>query len=825
MKPHFTLLALATLLVGACSDSTLSFEQSKNGSTEGPEESVILAKNVLAEQPKNLDARLTLANAQLELGNFFAAQKNFQTVLDSDTSSSVQEGYLIASTFLEEYTVVNDSVDLIKSPSDKLLSFLAIAALSVSDEKAISYIDSLVASKSTSYALLTKAYIAISNNQVKKAQELVDLALIKNSENPDAILFKAMLSERNMEFQVAADFYSSYREMRKQDNRVLVPLTRVSLLVGNFENADKYSKLIFSLSEFNSTANYAQAVLNYRAGNYKDVISYTQKAIENPELEKSSRLIAAAASYHEKNYEYAIRQLSVASKDLPPNDPINSFLLAIAIQLNDNELLSDILGEENLPTREEAVALLSAATAKMASSGDEALANKLQRNIIQYPESEQFLYFTQGLIDNLNNSLESAEKNFEEAFKADPENQNIAVLYVRSLLKDKKFDVLRSVLDEYEIGSQAFEQTLRILIAMNSTGGEDAFQSVLATLDQDLASPLTITLATNIISSTKQLDVIIDKLKNKQPLMAMLANQLVIQEKQRLGLDKVIAKSSFPIQYKIGLANTMAGKKAYNELINYVQTNNLVDNLSPSLEAHYLAAFVAQGRVDDFVNIAEARANKSDVAFTLLERFFEGSNNIAKLNSLLKTQDINDLKPQRLEKLIKTEITLGNLASAEQLITELDKKSQRDTQAALQAHIALKKGELDKARDLYTQAYYQDPNTRNAINTINALLENGDSKRAISLAREHIKLKDDSVVKLFLATLITTTSPDEALKLFESMDISKIYGNGVALNNYAYLLAENKQYEKAKLLARRALELLPDNDAVKDTMRKIEEKQ
>lgn len=148
-----------------------------------------------------------------------------------------------------------------------------------------------------------------------------------------------------------------------------------------------------------------------------------------------------------------------------------------------------------------------------------------------------------------------------------------------------------------------------------------------------------------------------------------------------------------------------------------------------------------------------------------------------------------------------------------------------DAVALLKADLTMREKRFPQAITLYGELYKRNPNAELAQKLAQAHWSNGDRKAALAVLGDTAKKQPkNSTLQYALATahqeMGDTARAVEAYQAAIRLDGKNV----VALNNLAWLLKDS-DLAKAREYAEKALELAPDNKAIKDTLAEISKRQ
>jgi len=132
-------------------------------------------------------------------------------------------------------------------------------------------------------------------------------------------------------------------------------------------------------------------------------------------------------------------------------------------------------------------------------------------------------------------------------------------------------------------------------------------------------------------------------------------------------------------------------------------------------------------------------------------------------------------------------------------------------------------GRLLEARELLQKAYAYDSSIPELANRLGFVLSAmGNNQEALKLYNESLKLKEEDVTHLAIASQLRTLGRlDESQEHYRrAIELDDNYE--VTYFNYANLLVEMGQPDEARTMYAKALEIAPDLEAAKEELEKLD---
>lgn len=373
-----TLSALLLASLGACQRASTSpalfADAQQYRQKKQPKAAIIQLKNLLQQDPNHADARLSLGQLYLEMGDAVSAEKELRRAQALGTRSpdlwaSLGQALLMQGQFQKLLDTLSAAPGI--ADQEALIALRANAYLGLAQlGKAQVLFERLRATRPQSAeALLGLAKIAAASHQADSASALVEQILKANPADIDALRFSADLMRNRGEDDEARQIYRRILTLQPDDARSHVDVANLAIQTGQLKQAH-----IALAAARNSAPNgvmvaQTQALLDFREGKLKPALEGLQRILRDVPDYMPALLLSGAvelsigsnqqAAQHLERYlaanpfhPYASKMLAViALKDNKPE--VANKLLAPLLETdkNDSELLA-LRGETAMRTKQ-----------------------------------------------------------------------------------------------------------------------------------------------------------------------------------------------------------------------------------------------------------------------------------------------------------------------------------------------------------------------------------------------------------------------------------------------------------------------------------------
>ena len=848
-KPlQWCVLGLSLLLLTACSKS--AEEQLADARAEIGEKdyatAVITLKNLLQDEPDNVDGRLLLAEVSLAFGDPLAAEKELKRAQDlgADASDHMPMYYEV------QLAVGNSAgvLELLSEESGKegitelqAAQYRGEALLgsgsSIEAEEA--FRQALAIDPSSADALWGVGAALASIGQVDESQVFLERLATEHPQYSRGWLLRGQVELRAGDLEAAETALARAVETARAEPRRLVELPALTGLADAQLSQAKIDAADQTIQALSSIAGQAPVTRFLRAR------------------------IAAAREDYELAANELEQVLAVAPNNLSALFLYGSVQVALENFATAEGALSQVVARapQNLAARR----LLAAAQVQLAEprAAVETIAPLLES---AERDSQLTVFASQALIQS--GSIEEALRLLEEAVEREPNNielrLSLAAAYLQAQRPDDAVTLAESVPDD----TDSFRKDLVLALALAASDRSDEAEARIAQIEENFGDDVqALTLIGDFYLRRDVLDkaeqsfskaVAIDD--NNIPARIGLARVAAAADDDEgavTAFEAVLQRAPENLTALISLANfaatdgdleksqqlliraTEANEKAAMPRLmlaqTYLRQGNRLRAEQTAQEAARLArdnAAIQLGAGDILVSVGksrealpylnaatELRPGSLGAWFNLARAHLSLGQSVDARLALDKALaiDSDDLRTQTTLALV--EMGDGNTDKALQIAADLKALyPESATPINLAADIHFAQRRFGIAADLYREAYTISPSATLARRAFQAARSAGRDDAAVTLEAWLADNPDDATTTLFLAQENDRRGVSSAaIALYERV-LGGDPDNVPALNNLAWIHNELGDSDKAEPLARKAYALRPDIGSVADTL-------
>ncbi|MEZ5525723.1 MAG: PEP-CTERM system TPR-repeat protein PrsT [Pseudomonadales bacterium] len=802
--------------------------------------SVIQLKNLLQENPENIEARLLIGRAYLKQYQADAAIKELEKArsLGAPTAewiTPLSRAYLLAGQNDKVIEAAHNLPDL--PPAKQAQLYAAIGHAQLGKHQVVDARESFEQAlqlKVSANAKVGLARVALLEQKVDKALNLLDEALELAPDNLDALLSKSQALAAKGQLNEAIEPLDHALTLQKRLQNARLMRAELYIRTNQLDKARAEAKTLIKQNPNNALAHFTLARLQLNDHEYAKAQTSAEKALRTAPNHPMSQFILGAAHYAQQNYQQAQLYLEKFISAQPYNLIGNRLLGAIYLQQGAAEQTVELLQNFTANTDIEDAQLLSLLGQAYLQTGNYSEGTEsLNRALALAPEITSTR--TQLAIGQIaSGDIDKAISALESAVSKPDATEQTSIMLILSYLNNKQVDKAFAAI---EAANQRYPDkgvflNLKGLAHENLQEPEaarEAYQQALKADPRFIPALLSLAKldikAQDFNDADKQLHRALDADKNHLQTLLLLAQlaQLTGDTEDMLDwLSKARDRNPENVIPVSMLTNYYLSsgqpEKAQHEALSYY-TNEGKSLTSLSLMANVSAA---RGKVD------EARSYLQEIVATyptdiqhrlqlaqLLINAEEYSQALVYLDEVIALQPSNGAA---LAARAGALIASAKLEDAESAIeTFANVHPGHFMVDRLQGDLLLAQADPKGALAAYSRAFSQAKTTYLALKLSRLHEELGDIRQSTQLLSEYLQTTpNDQQIRTLLASLYQRLGDNNsAISEYEKI-VSATPANVIAQNNLAWLYMA-KHSPKALDTAEKAYRLTPENAAVIDT--------
>ncbi|MBU2879725.1 XrtA/PEP-CTERM system TPR-repeat protein PrsT [Aliiglaciecola lipolytica] len=836
---------LVVLVMMGCSQKTPSeyIDEAEKAILQNDTESaVIVLKNALSSDPKNLRARFLLGSVYFKRGNSNSAEKELKIAFEGGYfKNEVLPLYLGTLNFLQrddEIIQVVERLTGLTSETEAIAQVYKGLALFRKNEVSRAKLAIKRASElypNSSYSRLGRAHHALNDGEVTDALIILEELLAEDPKFMEAVLLQGQLSMQQRDYATAIKDFTEYVEQKPGDAQGNFLLIDALLRNEQYDKAESLTVDLLKKLPDNPQLNEFRGIVEFNKKEYSAAKTSMEKAISAGSNSPTSRLIAGVSSYNLQKLEQAHNHLAAVQNVLPDSHPAKRLFAEIQLRLGYSTDAAQTLGGMGSYDLND-VTLFTQAGFDLIKSGDDSKARKMLE-LAKKTEPTNAEELTRVGILKLSLKDDSGKENLITAIELSPEMETARLVLAQAYVSEGEYELAVGVAKNwiafapeqitaynllaeiYEVSeqNQLAEQThneilklapnnpasLKFLAELaKQNGNEDKALSLLKTAAQNNPEYVQGSFDYFIEASRQGKDEqsqaldLIKSMYEKQPddLMKQLnyARALVfnVEPQKALSiLENIKPAKDMPLFFWKAQADSYL---ALNKPTDALNVYSRWQQLEPKRRDPWTGAIYINDGLRDFTG-----------ALDTVKR------------ALGYHQDDPELKVME----IHYSLMNGNVLVAKRLMNSLPEQiKSMVTVKGINGQILFAEGKIKESLPLLEESYNASLDGRFAILIAKAKanLENADT--AIDFLEEHLaKRPNDVNVRGRLAESYMDIQPEKAIEHYE-MIVKFLPENIIALNNLGWLYTQAGNSKKAVDYAQKAVALRPENPKLLDTL-------
>ncbi len=834
-----TLCLFISIALAACSEQESAetyLAQAKSYAKESQHQaSIVSLKNAVRLAPENGEMRFFLGQAYLNLGSALDAVKE----LEKAQALNYQSNKLIPS-LARAYLIANDYESILalkgpeRLPDESKVEFLAyktLAAIRTQQFELAKETSQLAMSllPANVFSTLSKAYIALSENNLEKAEALVAKINNIDDKKPEVIMLGAQIATAQQDHGKASELYQRY-ETLQPNSRIVYLLIADSLVKANrYEEAEKYADVVLSSLPNQPIANYVKATARFFAKDFSLAIELAEKAIQNNLNTPQLRLIAGASAYNLANFEKAYNHLSVIAEMLVPEHPAKKMLIVSQFQLGLIDDLTDSLDDFS-PQNKADEQFLSALSFNLYTVGATQEAKKLAAKSTNTVEGTPAANAREGMLKLLMNDPSGVE-NLELALEKNPalKGAELAIAYaaLQSGELEKAYGVAQKWQEKHPDDAGSYNMLGAVYLAQQKTDlAIETFQTSLTKKTDNLYALTELAKLNFKQGNIKLAEQFAQRAVEKHPDNPKALRYYYAIKSDQQSLEKIkqaYQQNNNNIELKMLYIDALINS---DDLMSALAVSNTIDTSVKTPKKAWVQRIAIHRKQSNELQLITTiekwlQANPYHIEAVLLaSAYYVKQRQIDKALQYLDKALLGYHQKNLMLNLVKLQLLLdkGRLYEAKKLYQEPQFQAVKpELKSGLEGRIALLEKDYSTAVEKLTPFYQAFPSSQNVILLSLAYQGSQQQVKAQQVLQAHLlENEQDDRVRMILANMYLATEPKKAILAYEKTLINEP-NNVIVLNNLSWLYLEQSQLEKAQLHSKKAIVLAPENPNVIDT--------
>lgn len=812
------------------------------------EEARIELQNILVEYPDDMSARSRLGQLLAQSGNFPAAKKELEYAIrlganDPNVILDLSSVYLRLTEF---ESVVDMSIDESRLDDFQLSRFLvykgiALSALNRIEESQSAFSEANEVGINLAFSQLGDAYLATLQENNNEAIALLDELLLRQPDFVEALMLQGQLALTSGDYVKAEAAFKQYVESRPDSNEAQLLLASTLIRAGNYAEARPIVLKLLQITQQHGYLNQLLSVIEFQQQSYEAAKRYGEVAVKNGLKTDVLSVILGISNYQLELYEQSYRNLKSVANSLPPDHP--ALRIFILTQLRLGYTVEAYSTFENIELLENTDAeLLTSLGIFLSQENQTQEAHEVLKELARLRQSNPEILANLGQLKIELGDLTGIQ-DLEQALESQDLSPNEVMTLIQSYLVSEDYVSLRS------LGSKLIDRDEQLaILGYNAVGlAESRLGNVQAALESYETSlsidPLNATAlmykaqfeleAGNRVEAKRLLTPLANQRPEYQEGVALLYAIYAANDELAEGiqfLDNLVANNPEIDELKVTLAMALLNSLP-EELQRVPELLSGVTDETAKQANYYLTLSESQLRLG-MLNDAEEtlvewheRQLTNESATLALLGFYDTLDNNEKYSqtlkqALLKFPDKVSIRALEVKRLIERE----NASGAQFEVGRLPDSFRNSVSGlGLQAHVDMLENKCEQAIQPMLDYYQLIPSRFNSNGVIRCLrnLNRGPELKDFMVQRV-TDYPGDVYTRNLLANMVFYSDPELAMAQYQGV-LQYDPTNLIAANNYAWLLFESGNLDKAENVARSALTIDAGVPAILDTLARVVE--
>ncbi len=848
--------ALPLALMAGCAEQTIEEQLSQaRTSIENNEyqQALIELKQTIQASPDNTEARLLLAQAYYKMGSMENAVSAFDKAIEAGAKPvKFADSYISATYAYANNDATLQTIEQLESregfePSAFVQIIEALVSGRQGDKQAAqSIIDNL---KKSQLSERDSALLSLVDQFVVNPDTADEAALtqVESKQSTDWVT-RTLIAEIQYGMGATESALANFQQLLEEKPaflRLNFNIAESLIRLKRFDEATKYINEILKRFPNQGMANQLAAIVALSEEDFEKASNHIEKAQNSGMQGALTAYVAGLAHFKLQNYEQAIANLERIVNRVPANHPAKQLYIAAKLETGASNDALEIFNRS--PEMVNDNANLSVVTSMSLirdgfSKGANQILSQLDGSNIKTEQQRQevgLFKLISGDQSGLEMVRESSNRILTQEAKGNTKQAKLILLTLTA--NEEGEEAARSQLKQWQ--SEEPDNVNNYLIAAEFEkyqGNYDALDKIyqkVRQLDKNNVAALNHEAMRTLEQQQfdqayTQFTNVLQKAPNDEQALkgAFLAAQNSDDPQGKTEeLVKQVTNAEEAQQYTKMYAFVLTGD--FEEAIDIGKNANFPPQTKPKAEFLLARSFLQTQQYDK----AEYRLNK------LIESEMSTPAVHYMLARTQTMQGANDTALRTLQPLLNNNtpvsgsaillaadiyLTKKQPAEAQSLLDKLsDKQAQTPAAQLLKGKVALANNDNGNATSSLRSAYEASPNSRTAQALYQGLKKQGQQQQGFEVLEQYLAQNSDtgSTREMYASELARADKQGESVKQYRKV-VEADAKNWQAMNNLAWLLNQQGQQDEAYKWIKKALEVKPNQKALLNTKKEIEEK-
>ncbi|MDP4536349.1 PEP-CTERM system TPR-repeat protein PrsT [Alkalimonas collagenimarina] len=805
---------------------------------------VIELRSAVQQDPDNASFRLALGLALMGAGDITSAERELERALEYGTAHEdvalplIQSHYML-SNHSAVIQLLTDSTELSPRTQALLDSYRALSELELGDTPAaMVHLEQLAASPEADVSAFAQAFLYLSSQNAEEAMSSL-LTIGSDSELYAESLFmqgKIQLSDENLSDAITS--LNHYIELVPSAHLARLFLAQAYVRNDQFDEGEKHLTLLLRLFPDQPLANYLQSIITFARDDFENAKMHSEKAVRHGLVGTRARVIAALSSVQLGLESQAMGHLEPIKEQLHQFPAAQRLYAMLQLRAGDAEQARSILAE--MPEDEQDLQLIASTAFELVRRGSIDTAQDLISNYQQQHAQDASSLTTLGTIKlGIESQRDAGIRDLEQALELDPSINQTRLVLAMTYLQQGEFEKASDLADgwlqdpEMEVAGYNLKAYTHFLRREMAPAMELTNQALSIKPNNPFSSLLQAMVKMQQGEQAAAKQQLVTMLDIHPTYLAGLEQYYIVS---RLDGDTTDAtrriEQLFKSNEQVYPARLMRARVAHDQE-DYTLTVELLNDVSTSGQTlpamHHLILIEAHQRI-----------NRASAAVRIAERWYRQAPQdiqagYAYANALTVNQEFDSalklvnelvqLHPGNRQLVAAQVSLLAQLQRPDQALAIINNLPAEQLQSAniqfIKGRLELMNNNMSASLQAFQASYANEPSATTALFIADLLAQLQSEQHAKDFIEQHISQHGpDHNLQTYHANLLLSSDTEQSMSMYQQL-LAEEPNNIVALNNYAWLLADNGKAEEAKPYAERAIELMPNHPDILDTYGKI----